>query len=179
MTRVGSEYAQALYSLAKDEGLSERLLDETRLLRQVLSENPDYLKVLSAPNLSKQERCAALDECLRGRVHPYLLNFAKILTEKGYARHMIECCDAYEALYNEDCGILTVTAVTAVPLTGEQSERLCAKLQQMTGKRISMSNSVDPACLGGVRLDYDGKRVDDTVRHRLDALASLLHNTML
>ena len=50
---------------------------------------------------------------------------------------------------------------------------------KLTGKKIELMNAVDPKCIGGVRLDYDGKRVDDTVQHRLDAVRSLLKNTML
>jgi F0F1-type ATP synthase delta subunit len=38
---------------------------------------------------------------------------------------------------------------------------------------------VDAACIGGVRLDYDGKRVDGTVSNRLEKLGSLLKNTVL
>ena len=71
-------------------------------------------------------------------------------------------------LFNEDNGILPVKAVTAVPLTAEQTKKLCDKLQKNTGKTIELINVVDPACIGGVRLDYDGKRMDDTVQHRLD-----------
>ena len=42
-----------------------------------------------------------------------------------------------------------------------------------------LSPVVDAACLGGVRLDYDGKRVDDTVRHRLDTVRRMLVNATL
>ena len=52
------------------------------------------------------------------------------------------------------------------------------KLEAITGKRIELSNKVDPACLGGVRLDYDGKRVDGTVKTRLDGIAAALQNTV-
>jgi len=33
--------------------------------------------------------------------------------------------------------------------------------------------------LGGMRLDYDGKRVDDTVAHRMDAVRKRLKNNVL
>ena len=49
----------------------------------------------------------------------------------------------------------------------------------MTGKTILLANRVDPTCLGGVRLDYDGQRLDDTVSHRLDSVRELLKNTVL
>ena len=102
-----------------------------------------------------------------------------LLIEKGYVKKFSDCCEAYRELYNEDNGILQVRAVTAVPMTDAQREKLSAKLNALTGKTIELNNEVDPACLGGVRLDYDGKRVDDTVQHRLDAVRSLLKNTML
>ena len=179
MTRVGSVYAQALYDLAKEEGLCQKVLEEMTVLRDVFSQNPDYLRLLSTPNLSKDERIQILDEGFKGKVQPYVLNFLKILTEKGYVKKFSDCCDAYRELYNEDNGILPVKAVTAVPMTEAQMTKLSKKLNALTGKQIELHNVVDPKCLGGVRLDYDGKRVDDTVQHRLDAVRSLLKNTML
>ncbi len=179
MTQVGSVYAQALYDLARDEGLSEKILSEMKVLREVFDQNADFLRLLSTPNLSKEERCKIIDSSFSGRVQPYVLNFLKILTEKGYVKLFGDCCEAYRELYNEDHGILPVKAVTAVPMTDEQAQKLKAKLAGMTGKTIELTNEVDPACLGGMRLDYDGKRVDDTVQHRLDAVRSLLKNTML
>ena len=179
MTQVGSVYAQALYDLAKEEGLGEKILEEMKMLREAFHQNPDYLRLLSTPNLSKDERIQILDEGFKGKIQPYVLNFLKILTEKGYVRRFSDCCDAYRELYNEDNGILPVKAVTAVPMTEAQKERLAAKLSQSTGRKIELNNVVDAACIGGVRLDYDGKRVDDTVQHRLDAVRSLLKNTML
>ena len=179
MTQSGTVSAQALYSLAKEEGLSQTILEELKVLEEVLHREPDYLRLLAAPNLSKEERCGILDESFRGKLHPYLLNFLKILTEKGYVRQFGACCKAYTQQYYEDNHILPVCAVTAVALSEAQAEKLTAKLAQITGKTIELSNRVDADCLGGVRLDYDGKRVDGTVRNRLDAIRSMLKNTVL
>ena len=179
MTQIGNVYAQALYGLARDEGLDGEILEQMRTLNQAFSENPDFLRLLSAPNLSKEERCRILDESFARNLQPYLLNFLKLLTEKGYIRHFSDCCQAYQELYQDAHGILPVRVVTAVALTQEQSRRLADKLSRMTGKTIELNPTVDAACMGGVRLDYDGRRVDDTVRHRLDAMHSLLENTVL
>ena len=149
------------------------------VLEKSFSQEPDFLRLMDAPNLGKQERCDILDDSFRGKIHPYVLNFLKILTEKGYFRHFSDCCAAYREHYNLDNGILPVQAVTAVPLTQAQSEKLSQKLAAITGKTIQLTNRVDPACLGGVRLDFDGKRLDDTVSHRLESIRSLLSNTVL
>ena len=179
MTQVGSVYGEALYTLAQEESLSKQILDEISVLAQCFHAEPDFIRLLCTPNLSVQERCNILDDSFRGKVHPYVLNFLKILTEKGYMRHFFDCCKAYEEIYNRDNGILPVTAITAVSLNPAQAEKLTAKLCELCGKQVKLHNRVDPEVLGGVRLDYDGKRLDDTVSHRLDAVRSLLKSTVL
>ncbi len=179
MTEVGISYGQALYTLAKDEGLSKEILDQIKVLRESFSQEPDFLRLMSAPDLSKQQRCEILEDCFQEKVHPYVLNFLKILTEKGCIKAFPACVKAYLEQYNRDNGIITVMAVTAVALTQEQHMRLEQKLRQVTGKTVELQNRVDPACLGGVRLDFDGKRVDGTVKNRLETLRSQLNNTVL
>lgn len=180
MTQAGSVYGQALYDLALSEGLSKTIADQLYILEHCFSvEEPDFLKLLASPNLTKQERCQILDDCFRNKVHPYVLNFLKILTEKGYIRHFSNCVAVYRDCDYRDNNILPVDAVTAVPLTGEQLKRLTKKLTSITGKSIILQNHIDPSVLGGIRLDYDGKRLDDTVSHRLDSVRSMLKNTVL
>ena len=179
MTQAANTYAKALYLLAAEEGLDRQILTELTVLDQAFSREPDFLRLLAAPNLPKAERCGIIDDSFRDQVHIYVLNFMKILTEQGYVRQFGDCCKAYRARYNEDHGILNVQAVTAVALTGEQTARLTQKLAKHTGKTIELTNLVDPTVLGGVRLDYDGKRVDGTVKNRLDTLRDLLKNTVL
>ena len=179
MTQVGSVYGEALYALAVEENLSKQILEELSVLELSFRAEPNFIRLLGTPNLSVQERCSILDDSFRGKVQPYVLNFLKILTEKGYMRHFFDCCKAYETCYNRDNGILPVTAITAVSLNPAQAEKLTAKLCQITGKQVKLLNRVDPDVLGGVRLDYDGKRLDDTVSHRLDAVRGLLSSTVL
>ena len=179
MTQAGSVYGEALYTLALEESACDSILSELTVLDGCFRENPDFIRLLSSPNLSKQERCAVLDDSFRGKVHPFVLNFLKILTEKGYMKHFSDCCTAYEEHYNLDNGILPVTAITAVALSDAQAEKLCEKLSRVTGKQVKLLQKVDPSVLGGVRLDYDGKRLDDTVSHRLDAIRGLLKDTVL
>ncbi len=179
MTQIGSAYAQALYSLAKDEGLTKTIFSQLSALDDAFCQEPAYFTLLGSPNLTKQEKCALLDESFQNTLHPYVLNFLKLLTEKGYAKEFPACYRAYMAQYHEDHNILSVTAVTAVALTQQQSHKLAEKLKQLTGKDILLSNRVNPQVLGGVQLSYDGKRLEDTVSSRLEAIAKQLSSTVL
>jgi len=179
MTEVGNVYGESLYELAKEENLAKLIGDQLAVMQQSFQQEPDFIRLLSSPSLTKAERCQILDDSFRGKVHGYLLNFLKILTEKGYMRYFSDCCDAYTQHFDQDNGILRVNAISAVELTTEQKDKLTQKLSRITGKEIALCTRIDPAVLGGIRLDYDGQRLDDTVSHRLDAIRTVLNKTVL
>lgn len=179
MTQVGTVYGQALYTLAQEENLSDAVFRQLDFLRQCFDAEPGYLELLSCAALSKPERCQLLEESMHNVLHPYLLNFLKILAENGRIRNFSECCNSYRQCYYRDKRILPVTAVTALPLFPAQTQRLSEKLAAITGKTILLSNKVDVGLLGGVRLEYDGKQLEDTIFHRLESVRRLLKNTVL
>lgn len=174
MTGVGSIYGGALYDLAREEGLDRRILKQIVILEDCFSREPEFLRLLSSPVLTKAERCQILDRCFRGRLEPCVLNFLKLLTEKGYLRQFSGCAEAYRRRYRRDRGILSVTAVTAVTMEAEQKTRLAEKLGRISGKHIELTCRIDPTVLGVVRLDFDGKRLDGTVAHQLEMIGSML-----
>ena len=165
--RPARAYATALRELALEAGAEERYLAELTALRGIFRENPDYLRLLSDPAIPKAERRGLLRQALDGRVAPDVLNALCLLTDGGELRLFAQIVRAYEKDYNAAHGILEVTATTAVALSGAQREALAQKLQQLTGKQIQLACRVDPTALGGVQLEYDGQRVDGTVRARL------------
>lgn len=175
----GAVYGQSLYLLAKEENLEEKILQELKVLSDCFDAEPDYLRLLSSHDLPKAERLGILDRDFGGKVHGYVLNFLKLLTEKGYIRQFSNCCKAYVKAYNADKGILEVQAVSAVALTDGQKAKLTDKLTAMTGKSVKLRCKVDPAVMGGVRLQFDGQQVDGTVQSRLQEMGKTLKNTVI
>ena len=176
MTEIARMYGGSLYDLAAEEGLESRILEELDQVTTLLKGDPEYLHLLSIPSIPKKERCGLLDEALQGRVHPYVLNFLKILCEKGTLRELPGCARAYRVRYNQAHGILEAVAVTAVPMTADQTARLHEKLEAVTGKTIDLKTKVDASVLGGIRLDIEGTELDGTVKNRLAALRSSIAN---
>ena len=170
MTEIARMYGGSLYDLAAEEGLETRILDELDEAAKLIRDDPEYLRLLSTPSIPKKERCALLDEAFRGQVHLYVLNFLKILCEKGTLRELSGCARAYRIRYNQAHGILEATAISAVPLTEQQRAALHAKLESLTGKTIDLKTKVDAKVLGGIRLDIEGTELDGTVQNRLASL---------
>lgn len=179
MSEIAKNYGGALYGLAKDEGLDDRILSELQILDDAFTAEPLFLSLLSNPSIPKEERCKIVDNSFRGQVHPYVLNFLKLLTEHGYAHSFDRCRKEYAGRYNEAHGILPVRAVTAVEVSPALKEKLNAKLCAVTGKTVDITYTIDPDCIGGIRLDMDGSRLDGTVRRRLDDLRDALKSTVV
>lgn len=170
MTGKDKVYGGSLYELAKEEGLEEAIFGELRAVIGIFDETPDYWRFLSTLSISKQERCAALDEAFGGKVQPYLLNFMKILCESGCMDSLRGCAAEYRRRYNEDHDIIEVRAVTAVALKADLREKLLLRLQTALGKTVELTCRVDPACMGGILLELPGRQLDGTVKHHLDTL---------
>ena len=84
MTEIGTIYGGALYDLAVSEGLSGEILGQLNVLSESFSQEPAFLNLLNSRSLSKEERCRIIDNSFAGKVHLYVCNFLKLLTEKGF-----------------------------------------------------------------------------------------------
>jgi len=63
---------------------------------------------------------------------------------------------------------LVAHVVAALPLTEQQRARLAAALQRQHGRPIRLNIDVDPAVVGGMRVEVGGEVVDGTIAARLD-----------
>ena len=170
MTEIGKEYGGALHELCAEEGLTEEAGRQLALLRDAFRENPDFLRLLGNLSMPKEQRVGILSETFGDRLHPYVLSFLKILTERGAASAFRECADAFAACYNRDHQVVEAVVTTARPLTEEQREKLIEKIRAMTGRQPALKEKTDESLLGGVLLQMDGKRYDNTVKSRLAAI---------
>ena len=179
MIPIVKKYADALFQLAWDEGVDGIILTEFDKVRGLLDENPDYVRLLDAPNIPRQERVAVLDEALSGAVHPYLLSFLKLLSERCLCYYYRYAALRYRTCYNLAHGRIEAVATTAKPLRPDQLERLRLRLEEVTGKQVDMENRVDPSVLGGVCLEYECTELDGTLRQRLDGIGKTLSDTVV
>lgn len=164
------EYGTALYRLASEENASEAVFDDFSGVDAVFKKNPEFIRLLSNPRLNAHERAETVEKVFGGKINRNLLNFLKILAEKRRSGSVGKCFEVYKQLYCEDNGILPVKAYAAVEMSAEQKARLAEKLAKTTGKKILLETYTDPDCIGGIRLEYMGKRYDASIRGRLSGL---------
>ena len=177
MTGLGREYGDGLYELAREEKLLSELHEALMTVYDCVKAQPEFTRLLCSRAIERGERIKVVQDTFGGRVHPYILNFMKLLVER-------ERFDAFEASvkwfherYNEDFGIVEAVVTSAIPLTEERRGALKAKLGEISGKEVALICRVDPTVIGGVRVEMNGRRYDNTIQNRLDRLKqNLVHN---
>ncbi len=174
MTELAREYGDGLYALCAEETLAGDVLAQLAMLKQCFRDQPDFCRLLSNMALPKQERTQVVDRALRGQVHPYVLNFLKLLVEHGVISEFNGCEAAFRQRYNQDNGVVEAVVTTGAPMTDEESAQLIDKLSRMTGRQIQLTEKVDAGVISGVLLEMDGKRYDSTLRHRLEEIRRTL-----
>ena len=178
MTELAKRYGSSLYEMAAEESLTDTILQGLALAESSCKQEPEYLRLLQIPSIPKRERCGLLDQAFEG-LHPYVVNFLKILCEEDLLGELSGCLAAYKERYNADHGILEAVVTSAVPLSANARDKLIAKLQDKTGKTIQLTEKVDSSVLGGLRLDLAGERLDGTVQRRLELLRDDIANVVL
>lgn len=176
MSDVVKEYGRALLDLSVEEGIADSMLYETRLVGRAFSENGGYVRLLSDPQIPKEERLSLLGDAFSAVCHPYLVNFLKMVTERGYAHRIPSLMGEYERLYCEEYGIVTAFVTSAVPLSEEQKRRLTEKISHITGRMVSLRCEVDPSLIGGVRLIVQNTLFEGSIRAKLDGLRASLQS---
>lgn len=175
MNRLDRLYGGSLYDLAAQEGMGEVILEQMEQIRVLFRDNPDYVRLLSQPAIPLSERKALIDSAFGHQAEPYLVNFLKLLCDRRILREYPGCCDEFVRRYNRDHGIAMATVTSAVPLREEQMEALRKKLEKISNKTVRLKQILDPSVLGGLRVELEGKRLDGTVKGRLESVSEKLN----
>lgn len=101
-------------------------------------------------------------------------NFVRLLAENKRFNALPEIAVLFEDIKAAQEGTLEARVTTAYELSAEQMAGLVAKLETKFGKKISASQVVDTALIGGVIIQVGDEVMDASVRGRLQGMAATL-----
>ena len=167
MRQTDREYAEALFSLCVEEDMCETALADMRTVRELILENPEYSLLLASPAIPLSERLSAIDEAFLGKICDYCVYFLKLLCEKGRISVLLDAIGEFEDLCTAYQGKTEALITSAVELSEEQKAALLEKLEKANKKIIVPIYKVDPAIMGGILVEMDGRVYDGTLKSRL------------
>lgn len=135
----------------------ERIVDGTAELRSALTDR-------RAPADSKAQ---VVHRLLDGRSAPETVRLAELAATHRSTR-FDHAVDGYLSIAARRQEQLTATITTAVPLSGQQRERLGAALGRHYDRSVRINEVVDPTVVGGIRVAIGDEVIDGTILSRLD-----------
>jgi F-type H+-transporting ATPase subunit delta len=156
--RVASIYAGALMGAGETSGTLDSVVAELASVAAALEAYPKFESVLGSALVSHEEKVQILERTFGKKVSPLVLDFLKVLSQRGRLEITRAVYAQVQQLYDESRGRVRVEVLTATPLDDSQSRTLEASLRRILGGEPQMHSTVDPDLIGGVVL-----RVGDTV----------------
>ena len=141
---ITNRYAKALLLLTQESGRGSQVCSQVRAMLRDSNRIPVSLE----PDLEK---------------------FIALLAQKGRTDYLRRIFRTFVDLYCESVGLRHVTLTSAVP-SPELERRVRAELESRFGSNVLMETEVDPALIGGYRVEVDGRMMDASVRRQLQIL---------
>ncbi len=174
--KISQVYATALFELASESDKLSVFNEELLALKSVFSQNPDFIKLLSAPTMSDSQKYDMLSKAFEGKVEKDIYNFLRLLCDNGRIDSFIAIAEDFAQMYNEHMNILEVTAITSIPMSQGLKQKLIAKLEQVSSKKITLIEKVDKSIMGGIVLSYNNTRIDSSVATKLEKMKSQINS---
>lgn len=169
MTETSKQYALALFSLAKDAGQTDEIYQE---FRQFVGGIDDLgRRFFLNPKMDVSVKHQTIEKVLKQKL---LVNFLKTVVDNNRFNFIDDMCLAYKALMNELNNIAELNVYTKNALTSVQKNKIIGKFTKLLDKKIIMNEVVQPSIVGGIRIEYQGKVLDQTINATLDQLKSSL-----
>ena len=172
-TTIARPYAEAAFRLAQEgnnlQGWSEMLEMIDAVVR-----DPNISQRIGDPNIDVRALESAILAVLGGRLDGHGRNFVQVLVHNERLHLMAYIRELFEERRREHEGVLEAKVISAMPLEGEQLQRLISTLEKKYRRQVRAAVEVDPTLIGGARIVVGDKVIDATVRGRLDQMAAAL-----
>jgi F-type H+-transporting ATPase subunit delta len=168
---VGARYAQALFDLAVEGGLLDKVESDLRALDAAIRESADLRRLLASPRFSADDKARGLDAVAeRAKLQPLTRKFLGLLSANRRTGALPAVEAAFARLAADHRGLVAAHVTTAVPLTRTQEKNLASALRQALGKDPQIEARVDPAILGGLKVRVGSRLYDASLKSKLDTL---------
>lgn len=168
---VARRYAEALLGLARDDRAVGQFRESLDRLAQAFDK--PTIASLEDPSVPLGRRKDAVGAAT-GDEPVEIRSLLLLLLERRRIALVPRIAGAFGDLVDRREGIAKARVTTAAPVGERERDDLVRRLEQSSGKKLRATFAVDPALIGGARVQIGDELVDSSLRARLDALGRQL-----
>jgi ATP synthase F1 delta subunit len=169
MEEIAEVYARALFEVAKENDVLDRVHDELGEFSEALDEDRDLQVFLFSPYFSSEEKKQGVRRIVSD-ADERIVNFLELLAERHRMPALFRIRRLFDGLWAEENKLLPVTVTSATELDQSLVDEIGKRIEEETGRRVELSSNVDPDVLGGLMVRVGNMVLDATVRNRLEQL---------
>ena len=174
MSKLARRYSIALYELAEEEKKFAEYRNEVKSLIEIWEDNFQLKDFLSNQLVSKEDKKAFLDDVFRNKVNDYVLNFMKIVVDKGRAAYLEEILKDFDALGNEKLNIRQGILYTPMSLSKEEVKQIEQSIGKKMNEEVHLKVVKDPSLIAGIKVVVNDKIFDNSITYKLTELKNTL-----
>lgn len=168
---VAEVYADALFSLAKEQGAEVSVGEELEALAGAFAREPEGLAMLASPAVPDAAKEDLLRRFGEAGASGLTLRFLRLLCGRHRIRLFAQIAAAFQQFRRAESGALVLMAQTAAPVGAADRVRWEKLLAARFGRPVEVEWSVAPELIGGIRLVGAETVWDGSIRGKLDRLA--------
>lgn len=168
---VARPYARALFDVTQAQRVTEQARKELEQVRDTISGSQDFRRFIASPVVKDSDRSAVIREVAkRMSLSKLVTNFLLLLSDKRRLNALEQIITLFNAEADRAAGVVRAEAFAPVKLSAVQVSRLRTALEEMTGRKVVVEDSVDATLMGGLLVKINGEVYDSTVKSQLGAL---------
>ena len=172
---LAGRYASALFDLASEAGTVSSVESDLDKLDAALRESGELRALIRNPEIKRSQIAnvmAGIADHLA--LSPLTKNFLGVLASNRRVADLPGMIRAFAAIAAAQRGEAQAEVASAHPLSDSQLGELESRLRAREGRTVKLKSRVDPDLLGGLVVTIGSKRIDSSIRTRLNSLAQAM-----
>lgn len=172
MNQVISNYAQALFDLAKENDAVSLYKKELDDVLETLLEVDNIKEFFVSVKISKSDKKDLLDKCFKDKINKNILNFLKLLVDKNRFVYFKDIINEFHNLCNKDLNIKE--GILEVPRHLEKEE--IKKLEDFLSKdeKVELKEKINKTLISGFKITFEDKVIDNSMKEKVRKMNELL-----
>ncbi|MFR5323406.1 MAG: ATP synthase F1 subunit delta [Eubacterium sp.] len=177
---ISKVYGDALFSLALENDKLDTIWEEVRMIRQILSENPTFVKTICHPEITKQDQIKLLDDAFKGKVSDEVMGFFHVLADKKRLKELDAVLEYFDRSAKEYKKIGVVYVTVPMELTKAQQDKIRERILEVSSyETLEMHVETDASLLGGMVIRIGDEILDNSIRSKMEHMARKINQIKL
>ena len=170
---LARRYVLPLFEVARDKNLLEKVSADLKLLSETLHASSELRTFIDSPTIERSAKRKVLDGIFKDAAD-YTRNFFHIVIDKKRSEIFLLSSRIFDELFSAYRGETHGVVYSAQPLDNSVFAEIEKTVTKRFGTRVILQRAVEPALLGGLRVQVGNQVIDASVKGRLEKLKSVL-----